>query len=37
LGSRTRKSVASYSMFPSTPKFGPDRKSSIGLGLGLKV
>jgi hypothetical protein len=37
LGGRNRKSVASYSMFPSTPKLGPDRKSSIGLGLGLKV
>jgi hypothetical protein len=34
---RSRKSVASYSMFPPSPKVGNDRRSGVGLGLGLKV
>jgi hypothetical protein len=34
---RSRKSVASYSMFPPGPKIGSDMKNGVGLGLGLRA
>jgi hypothetical protein len=37
VSTRSRKSVASYSMFPPSPRIGNERKSGVGLGLGLRV
>ena len=34
---RSRRSVASYSMFPPSPKVGNETKGGYGLGFGLKV
>ena len=34
---RSRKSVASYSMFPPSPQVRHEVKGSVGLGLGLRV